>query len=695
MKGCEKMDSKTQRIQEDIDQRNEFARNNYTHIYVDKINLKEYIEETIAIAKEAKYYAGQCYALVGYALHMMIKEPSPIHMSSLDKAKRIVDKHKLEKKYEIDIEKAYSLYYSEVVGDIQIGIKHIKKVMRYAEEIHDKNLLMRFKSNLAVLQVRMGAYENARDLLEAAIEYYELLKDDFHLMYDYNNLAEVYLNLNEIDKARDLYLKAYDLGENQDEVGVQEQVAIGLSKIYRMEKEYDQAISILTDAVQLTLVFDNSNYIMEVVLELVETYLEVDQTKQAKEALKHCDNIDANVTNLEIRSKYFLLKSKTEEVSGEYKQSLASLKQHLMIHHELNVINSEHEMNEIMENEYKKALDRLEKIAAVGRELTILSSISEVIGELYSIVKDIMEVDAIGISELDEGIMHFSHYLVGAKKVHCYDLSVSTPNSIGVWVVKNQQEVITNNLKEEFSDYVPGLLQLNFKTNDGEEQRIKSLMYAPLIVKGEIIGAFTIQSYKLNAYLSDAIETFRIITNYVAIAIKNIVQARDLEELSSRDSLTGLLNRRGFIDLFDNQVADKETKEICLLMMDLDFFKKVNDTYGHVAGDVVLKKLAEVFKRRAEDKAIFSRLGGEEFGCALVNKSYEDVIIYADKLREEIAELEINIEEAKVHVTISIGVSFSVIEDFEAYKIMYHNADKALYEAKELGRNRVQVYHNL
>lgn len=171
-----------------------------------------------------------------------------------------------------------------------------------------------------------------------------------------------------------------------------------------------------------------------------------------------------------------------------------------------------------------------------------------------------------------------------------------------------------------------------------------------------------------------------------------------LTHLAMRDELTGALNRRSFMNIADREYGRiKRQKEysVGILMLDLDKFKQVNDTYGHAAGDEVLKRFSHVVTEQLRENDVFARLGGEEFAVLLPHTEQEGVKKAAEKLRAAVEALNIDIEEARViQVTTSIGVTMMHPGD-ERPDGGLARADKALYDAKHSGRNRccVNIYN--
>ena len=130
-------------------------------------------------------------------------------------------------------------------------------------------------------------------------------------------------------------------------------------------------------------------------------------------------------------------------------------------------------------------------------------------------------------------------------------------------------------------------------------------------------------------------------------------------------------------------------KKCCILLIDIDYFKKINDTYGHPVGDIVLKKISRIMKAEVESIDIFARFGGEEFSVILVDSTLESAIETAERIREVVEKTIIEIEDIKLGITISIGVAERIYN--EDVLSVLSRADKALYKAKGNGRNRVET----
>jgi diguanylate cyclase (GGDEF)-like protein len=165
-----------------------------------------------------------------------------------------------------------------------------------------------------------------------------------------------------------------------------------------------------------------------------------------------------------------------------------------------------------------------------------------------------------------------------------------------------------------------------------------------------------------------------------------------LEQAAYTDALTGLYNRRHFMELAMMQFerAKRENAVCHVMMLDLDFFKNVNDTYGHLAGDAVLRKVSVCIKESVRSYDLVARYGGEEFVVMISDSDEETAMRLAERIRTYVADNPCRYEEHSLSITFSIGVASGVNAD--SFENLLRYADEAMYDAKKKGRNRVVSY---
>jgi diguanylate cyclase (GGDEF)-like protein len=215
------------------------------------------------------------------------------------------------------------------------------------------------------------------------------------------------------------------------------------------------------------------------------------------------------------------------------------------------------------------------------------------------------------------------------------------------------------------------------------------LYVLPLWVKDEVIGTLTVAARRVGAFPRDRREMLGVVANQVAISLQNARMVQSLEQEATTDGLTGLLNHRTFQERFASMLtrADRHTFQVAFLLTDIDFFKKVNDTYGHPMGDTVLKRVAGILKDSARKIDIVARYGGEEFALVLEGTDRAGARRLAERIRQEVANQVFESGKGTFQTTLSLGVAVYPDDGGKKQDII-SCADKALYIAKHGGRNR-------
>ncbi len=215
--------------------------------------------------------------------------------------------------------------------------------------------------------------------------------------------------------------------------------------------------------------------------------------------------------------------------------------------------------------------------------------------------------------------------------------------------------------------------------------------FFPIVHIGDILGIFVIFNVKNNC-ISDStkylIDTCML---QLGTAIKNALLFDQTKQLSLTDQLTGLANRRYFEAKMEYEFSrfKRYERPFSLVMLDIDHFKKVNDTYGHQSGDMVLEKLGKIISDFLRKSDFAARYGGEEFAILMPETTKENACFAAERLRKKVEEevFEINTEPDRIKLTISLGTA-EATKDMENWHQLVEMADKALYMAKQSGRNR-------
>lgn len=219
-----------------------------------------------------------------------------------------------------------------------------------------------------------------------------------------------------------------------------------------------------------------------------------------------------------------------------------------------------------------------------------------------------------------------------------------------------------------------------------------SYVCLPLHAQNEIMGSLYLELQENSQSNQRLIYLAHIISEQIALSVYNIKLRDELKSQSTHDTLTGLYNRRFFEEYVNKEMHQRKNQKVNtfgLLLIDVDFFKAINDNHGHLVGDKVLCKISDTLSENCRQGDLVSRWGGEEFMVYLPEISKQNTLVRAEEIRTAIQNLSVKTPDGMgLPVTVSIGTAFYP-EDGKGLDELTLRADKALYKAKDAGRNRV------
>ncbi|MBI5417228.1 diguanylate cyclase [Candidatus Poribacteria bacterium] len=247
----------------------------------------------------------------------------------------------------------------------------------------------------------------------------------------------------------------------------------------------------------------------------------------------------------------------------------------------------------------------------------------------------------------------------------------------------NCDEIIKGMSQDDFDDFNKGNLAVTKITSDN------SHMFVPLSVENEPpFGFVFVTKQKQKKFLENEKRTIIAISNHISVAVIN---AR-LFTQSITDDLTKVYRKNYFLARANEQIQRylRYNEYFSIMMIDIDKFKEINDAYGHIIGDILLKKVAKILQSKTRNTDICGRYGGDEFVILLSKASIDQAAIIAEKLRQEIliTEIPVDTQDIKIKFTLSIGIS-ACPEHGDEINDLIVQADKALYRSKQDGRNRI------
>ncbi len=279
------------------------------------------------------------------------------------------------------------------------------------------------------------------------------------------------------------------------------------------------------------------------------------------------------------------------------------------------------------------------------------------------LLKDILEDENYVVFTADNGlpVLEISHRI----KPDAILLDIMMPEMDGFEVCRA--------LKNDFdTKYIP-IIMVTAKTEGSDLKKALEL------------GAFD--------YIKKPIDEVEVIAR-VQSALRYKLQQDMLREMASKDGLTGVFNHALLIELFEKELNKQERNggNISFVMLDIDFFKKVNDTYGHTSGDMILKGLSGILTDSIRNSDIVGRYGGEEFSIVLPEINAENAYRLCERIRQAVESYRFSIGKEEIKITVSMGIYFKASNDTINSQDMMKRADEALYKAKQNGRNKVEVF---
>lgn len=318
-------------------------------------------------------------------------------------------------------------------------------------------------------------------------------------------------------------------------------------------------------------------------------------------------------------------------------------------------------------------------LTAINKSLDFDETVTRIIEHLHRIIP----FDRATVQILEGSVLavigSYGYPSAKMKELHFEVHGLDNPSSRAV---ATRRPIVCNDVARDFM----GFIQMD------DSPLVRSWLGIPLVYEGRSIGLFALDSFKPNFYDDRHVRIASTLADQIAIAVQHARQHSMVKEEARTDKLTGVANRYGLETMGQEifQRCSKMDQALGVLMIDIDFFKKVNDSRGHAYGDVVLKVMAQGIQQSLRTRDYLVRYGGEEFLVLLPDTSTRETLVVAERLRETVPTLEV--EPGSYCPTMSVGVFSGVPGAQDFLHEFVHRADIALYEAKQAGRNRCRVW---
>ncbi len=337
-----------------------------------------------------------------------------------------------------------------------------------------------------------------------------------------------------------------------------------------------------------------------------------------------------------------------------------------------------------LKNLSRDRIRKLETITEFSRQIVSSLETQQVLKLLNTALRNAVEADTyfVGMREGDEMRLE----LIYDDKQYYENQRVKLEGTLSGWVFENQQSLFLPDLRKDVSLPRVRLVLL------GKHKTSLSWMGVPM--RGNSVdGILVIGSYRPNAFDRADLELLSNLAQHAALALDNAYRHSQVELQAHLDSLTGVYNHGYFLKLLKEQAdqALRDEQPLSLIMLDVDYFKQYNDTYGHLAGDEILTSLCAAIKQHIKTSDAVGRWGGEEFVISLPNANANQAIQIALRIRSTLSTLTVqNHGKDPISVpTISQGIALFPDEVNEVIKLV-DLADRRLYIAKARGRNQIE-----
>jgi diguanylate cyclase (GGDEF)-like protein len=323
-------------------------------------------------------------------------------------------------------------------------------------------------------------------------------------------------------------------------------------------------------------------------------------------------------------------------------------------------------------------------VYAVSRNLATLTDPERVRRILLRSARDVVSLEGAAVVTTDDPptryVVHEAHGW--AKDFEGREVSLAE-KTWTAWVLRSAEEPYLLDSVAGHETRMPILVL------DEGAAGAESLLAVPLKARNRTLGGLILTGRR-GAFDATAHRVLGILANQAAAALSNIQLLERIKELAVRDGLTGLYNRRAFSEQLIQSLAREERQQgrLALLLLDIDHFKKLNDTFGHPAGDAALRNTAETLQHHLRKADQAARYGGEEFAVILPGADEAGALQMAERVRQAIQKGQVIFEGARLAVTASFGVAVWPTDARQADTLL-SAADRALYAAKQGGRNRV------
>ncbi|HOX91396.1 MAG TPA: GGDEF domain-containing protein [Spirochaetales bacterium] len=580
------------------------------------------------------------------------------------------------------------------IGLLDRALEILKRAMAMAESLGWDELISTINTNLGLVYLDLHDWNEAALCLESATN--SSFAAIHNLPIHQSHLAIAYTELERINEAEELIAKALKIcRDNKFEI-TEADVMGKYAAIVERQGQHESAVLRYDESLALAKKLGNKRLMAEHGMARAKILFAIGRIDEAEQSLADAVDLSRSagmqILAANALSELALVKAKRERWEEAYKYADEASKMERSLFGD-KVANQaatfKAERESVQSAAYREELKRLSILSEIGMALAGSVDIESVGKILYERISALMAMDVFGLALYDDQAMtlDFRYFVEDTQRVEPFTLPADADGSLGGICARSSEPILISDLELDAKKYV----KKPRTAGKVSKAPIRALIYYPVRVKDRTIGLISVQSRAAEVYQAHHLEIIKALSAYAGVALENARLFSELKSMAGTDPLTGALNRRRFMEVFASEL--QRVRRYCgklgIILFDLDKFKQVNDRHGHVVGDLVLKEAVRRCSTSLRSNDYLARFGGEEFIIILPCTGLDGTLVVAERTRKYFESEPIPLPDGQsLTFTASFGcASLCEGDDLDS---LTTRVDKAMYRAKNAGRNRVE-----
>lgn len=583
-------------------------------------------------------------------------------------------------------------------GDFESAAMYTLEALEHVTAESDHMIHLMILLQMAELYIRINEYTKAKQICHEVMEMSVWLTDD-RLIFIESILLEICLKENNLEEAMSHCQNAYTLMSKFEEACEYApnrcKILFLRAKLNKKKNLHMQAERDYKASMEIAQEYDLLEYQVMNEIEWSSYLGSEGRQEEAKDKIKKAIDGASEMSSDYLLARAYYRLSEINEADENWEEAFKSMKKGkmytermftLQLQEAIEKLNQKNRSDEMAA--YRCLYTQMKQVAKIGIRFTAHLEENKVAEVIHKEMTKLLDVDVMGIAFYKEDHLEYKLYDLQEEWLNkSNDLTKYTFRLLEHCMEYQKDIMITDGNFEEYS--------LKNIKNSQTGMKLQSVIVTVLKMDNKVIGAMLIGSYKASAYSPNDLNASQVIASYVAITLHNMMLYQKAAYLADHDALTGLLSRRVILKKGEKLFKEthKKHKKIAVIMFDTDYFKKVNDKYGHQLGDKVLRTIGKIMINAVKEDGYVGRYGGEEFLMILEEADHKKVVRVAEYIKNQLEETTFETKKDKnIKVTLSGGIY--ICDEYTLhFEDAIHFADHALYRAKISGRNRILSYH--